>query len=313
MIRKDRGERSAMQQHTTHPNKFCDLVLKGGITSGVVYPSAVCELAKIYQFKNVGGTSAGAIAAAATAAAEYGRASGTDGFARLASLPIWLSQGSNLKDLFQPGRGTWRLYSGVTALLGSDNPFVKLVKLKLALLWAYWVPVLAGMLIDLAVWRFFHLGWGANIATDICVFFMMALVVLGCMGWRIWYDVEHGSTNNGFGLCSGMDRGRGKPKPLTDWLTDELDRIAGVPLNSAPLTFGDLWRPPKASEARALAAKVTATPFAVLPLSDEAGENPLPDAAQRAINLRMVTSCITFGHPFALPFEAREFFFDPGD
>ena len=46
-----------------------DLVLKGGITSGVVYPRAISRLAKNYQIKGVGGTSAGAIAAAFAAAA----------------------------------------------------------------------------------------------------------------------------------------------------------------------------------------------------------------------------------------------------
>lgn len=52
---------------------FCDLVMQGGLTSGIVYPPAVLELARKYNFKNIGGTSAGAIAAAAAAAAEVGR------------------------------------------------------------------------------------------------------------------------------------------------------------------------------------------------------------------------------------------------
>jgi predicted acylesterase/phospholipase RssA len=43
--------------------------MKGGVTSGIVYPLAVCELAKEFRFVNIGGTSAGAIAAAVTAAA----------------------------------------------------------------------------------------------------------------------------------------------------------------------------------------------------------------------------------------------------
>jgi hypothetical protein len=43
--------------------KKCDLVMKGGITSGIVYPGAVLELSKEYEFANIGGTSAGAIAA----------------------------------------------------------------------------------------------------------------------------------------------------------------------------------------------------------------------------------------------------------
>ena len=59
------------------PDLFCDIVMKGGITSGVVYPHAVCELTSTLRLKNVGGTSAGAIAQAATAAAEYGRQGGS--------------------------------------------------------------------------------------------------------------------------------------------------------------------------------------------------------------------------------------------
>jgi predicted acylesterase/phospholipase RssA len=51
----------------------CDVILKGGVTSGIVYPLAVCELAKEYQFRRLGGTSSGAIVAAFAAAAEYHR------------------------------------------------------------------------------------------------------------------------------------------------------------------------------------------------------------------------------------------------
>jgi len=51
------------------PALECDVVLEGGITSGVVYPHALCELARTYRFVDVGGTSAGAIAAACAAAA----------------------------------------------------------------------------------------------------------------------------------------------------------------------------------------------------------------------------------------------------
>jgi hypothetical protein len=62
-------------------------VMKGGITSGVVYPHAVCELARVYRLRNIGGTSAGAIAAAAAGAAELGRTSVNGGFKLLAGLP----------------------------------------------------------------------------------------------------------------------------------------------------------------------------------------------------------------------------------
>jgi len=67
--------------------QYCDLVMKGGITSGVIYPSAVVKLASQYRFKKIGGTSAGAIAAAVAAAAEFGRRHNVKGaFDTLAAL-----------------------------------------------------------------------------------------------------------------------------------------------------------------------------------------------------------------------------------
>lgn len=69
------------------PKRECDLVMKGGVTSGIVYPPAIMVLKKHYVFNSIGGTSAGAVAAAATAAAEYGRSRSDDetgdGFDRL--------------------------------------------------------------------------------------------------------------------------------------------------------------------------------------------------------------------------------------
>jgi predicted acylesterase/phospholipase RssA len=97
-----------------HPIKHCDLVLKGGITSGVVYPAAVLELAQTYRFACIGGTSAGAIAAALIAAAEYGRETidenGHGGFDRLADVDRWLAEPGNLFSVFQPSPETAPLF-----------------------------------------------------------------------------------------------------------------------------------------------------------------------------------------------------------
>src|SRR5467141_4181901 len=69
------------------PEKNCDLVMKGGVTSGVVYPKAIFELSKEYRFSSIGGTSAGAIAAVATAAL------GKSGAAKwLAIFWVWLRE-----------------------------------------------------------------------------------------------------------------------------------------------------------------------------------------------------------------------------
>jgi len=83
-----------------NPAAVCDVIMKGGITSGVVYPLALTELARQFRFSQVGGTSAGAIAASAAAAAEYGRHAPGGGFVLLAKLPAEV--GKILFSLFQP-------------------------------------------------------------------------------------------------------------------------------------------------------------------------------------------------------------------
>ena len=44
------------------PRRECDIVMKGGVTSGIVYPPALLELQETYRFNSIGGTSAGAVA-----------------------------------------------------------------------------------------------------------------------------------------------------------------------------------------------------------------------------------------------------------
>jgi predicted acylesterase/phospholipase RssA len=63
------------QEKETYRLRSVDVTMRGGTTSGVVYPLAMCEIARTRRLRNVGGASAGAIAAAAAAAAELGRSS----------------------------------------------------------------------------------------------------------------------------------------------------------------------------------------------------------------------------------------------
>jgi len=98
-------------------DRYCDLVLTGGVTDGVIYPWAVIELAREYHFKNIGGTSVGAMAAALTAAAEYGRRHGrlTGYNDILMKLPGRLGEdvpgvGTRIYSLFQPAKSTKRLF-----------------------------------------------------------------------------------------------------------------------------------------------------------------------------------------------------------
>ncbi|MCE7003936.1 patatin-like phospholipase family protein [Kibdelosporangium philippinense] len=110
--------------------------MRGGTTSGVIYPLAVCALAEHYTFRNVGGASAGAIGAATTAAAEYGRyrqpaapVTGEavhPGFAGMAGLIKWLISGEGterwrLPALFQPNGNLHKAYRLATALMQSPK------------------------------------------------------------------------------------------------------------------------------------------------------------------------------------------------
>jgi predicted acylesterase/phospholipase RssA len=76
---------------------ICDLIMKGGITSGVIYPKLISKLAEKYKLKNIGGTSAGAIAAAGAAAAEFRRHTQNTnaGFDELKKLPDFLGDDIN--------------------------------------------------------------------------------------------------------------------------------------------------------------------------------------------------------------------------
>ena len=155
------------------PDKECDLVMKGGITSGVVYPLAVCRLATTHHLRQIGGTSAGAIAAATAAAAEYGREAG--GFVKLAALPRWLAEpaspaarGSNLRSLFQPAPATRKPFSVATALVERGAKPAKIARLAGRALAAYPLAGVAGaspglVLAALGLW----LGGGAAVPATV--------------------------------------------------------------------------------------------------------------------------------------------------
>ncbi len=268
----------------------CDVVMKGGITSGVVYPMAVVELSKTYRFRNIGGTSAGAVAAALTAAAEYRRQTQPGplenaGFKRLSLLPKWLGTDDNLRNFFQPTDTTHPLFTFVISLLLAaqsswPSRVANAIYASIYRVGAI-APLLAGALV---LWRI----WATN--GDTATRILCSIVTLGSaiaasfaipLGWAT-LDLFKTIPKNMYGMCSGMpgvgSRGRA---PLTPWLADAIDALAGK--DYGPLTFGDLWNP-----------GLQAT------LSEE-----------RNINVEMVTTNVTYGRPFTLPFEsAHRFYFN---
>lgn len=272
--------RDAVQNESTREKPYCSIVMKGGITSGVVYPRAVAELAEKYRFKNVGGTSAGAIAAGMAAAAEFGRASG--GFQRMLD---HASQANRiLLSLFQPAPCLRPVFQALLATLGGKPWCLKLAAILTRLVCGYWIASLLGMTLACAAalaacWLATgHVVWNAFWAAPAGLF--LALV------WRIRRAVVHDLPRQFFGICPGVTQPRkGHQAALTDWLADALDQIAGVRSIAErdpdrPLTFGDLH-----------------------------GGNP----DDPTIRFLVMTTNLTEGRPYRVPFEDRKFLFRPDE
>jgi len=247
--------------------------MKGGITSGVVYPHALCELARTYRFANVGGTSAGAIAAAAAAAAEHGREDG--GFQKLAALPAWVGAGDNLFRLFQPQPETRAYFALFTAGLGRTGPG-KWLRVGGAALRGFPLTALAGVapgvaLVVLAVLT----GSGALAVCAVVAGVLLALVGLAlALGLRLALGLPRALGRNGFGLCSGLSAEESASPALTPWLGDLIDDLAAKD-GDGPLTFGDL--------------------------------------GARGIALQVMTTNVTHRRPHRMPWSQRELLFDPAE
>jgi hypothetical protein len=286
----DSAHLDALRRDQTYrsPDRYCDIVMKGGITSGVIYPRGVCEIAQTYQLRSIGGASAGAIAAVAAAAAEYGRRSPGGGFAALAALPEWMAESSNLHDLFQPQEGTRRLYRLFTAPIGVQRGRVtRIVATALGQFFSWALLGLAPGAALLLIGLFGH-GVARGILMGAAIPVMLVGVLVGLV-FGIYRSATREIPANRFGLCSGMPGpGAGAPS-LTPWLDRLIEDLAGRdPHGSVPLTFGELWRGPEAKGR---------------PLGDRTGEP--------AIRLEMMTTNLTQGRPIRLPFETKEWYFDP--
>jgi predicted acylesterase/phospholipase RssA len=271
-----------MESAEAQPPQYCDIVMKGGIASGVVYPLAAVKLADDhnYSFCNIGGTSAGAIAAAAVAAAEFGLRTGKNpnSYKGIAELPTWL--GEELTSLFQPSPRMRPLFRTLLAGIGGGWPSRLIAPMR-----GFPLATILGCLPGaalIAAALTLHGGLGLRVVTG--VIGVIALVVgpyiaaLASAAWRLW-----GLPSHYFGLCPGNDRdGKATKPPLTRWLANLIDELAGRSPQE-PLTFGDL---------RSL---------------------PAPDG-QEGVNLQMMTTNLSQGRPYSLPFEAGEkFWFDPDE
>ena len=287
----------------------CDIIMKGGVTSGVVYPPAVVALSQTYRFRNIGGTSAGAIASAVTAAAEFSRQSGGGtGFAGLAQLPAWLSSSGHLFGLFKPNKATRPIFNFLMRLVNSPKGQNKLFVALPALLLSNPIASLAGGLIGAACIAggiAFDQWWLVPFGAVLLLLLPFLLPV-----YPLFKCLANAVPGNYFGMCTGLDDdNRNNTTVLTSWLADLIDKIAGVSDRAKPLTFGDLWV--AGSAANVSAAHVAAAAPSPDAQSDAQKRRVERDA--RAINLEMITTNVTHGRPYRFPFDTNIFYFSPTD
>ncbi len=262
-----------MSAYPTDPPLECDLVMKGGITSGVIYPRAVCELAKTYRLRSVGGASAGAIGAAAAAAAELGRATG--GFTELERMPQDITApspagGSVLFRLFQPTRMAAPLFGLLAASM--KKGLARTLAVLGAVLAGFWWSLLLGAVpgVVLAIIAGQAAAGGGRWA-GVAAAIVLAAVGAACA--LLLSAVALVGRLTGWGMCTGMPGVGAKGAPaLTPWLHERLQTMAGRTPQEAPVTFGDL--------------------------------------AEAGITLRTMTTNVTRHEPMSMPWASREYYFD---
>lgn len=259
------------------PPAVCDVIMKGGIASGVVYPLAIAEIARRFRLASVGGTSVGAHAAAAAAAAEYGRHVPGKGFVRLTRAPREIAEG-NLPFL-QPSPALKPLFDVVLAAISGGSRLATAKRAVSAAIKGFRTATILGVLPGAVI------ALPGLLFTDLSLLLLgllLALIgVVGAVAFAAWRMATTLLRHNDYGLCPGI-RQPGHTHPgNTDWLADLIDDLAGRdPAKDPPLTFGDLAAP---------------------------GNNRPP------IEARMMTTNLTLRRPYSLPLSSDEFAFRLAD
>lgn len=301
----------------------CSVVLEGGVTSAVIYARLLAELAVNYSFRQLGGTSSGAVAAAAAAAAEFGRqhpppgdATPADPFKALSGFPQALARldcrgRTTLFKLFQPGQAGRRSFATAMDTLdrqGGAGVWKMAWRFGTALLLNFWPAALLALVALAALGYAAASGLGVRplcgperlwaCAAGALALALPALVVaaLAVLAWALWRTVV-ALRGNHWGLCSGMDEAGFAPHTaLTPTLHGFFQGLAGRGPQDSPLSFGELWWGREPTE----------------------GWSRQQRDAERRIDLQIVSSAVSQARPVRLPGDAEtdplhEFFYDPGE
>ena len=206
-----------------------------------------------------------------TAAAEYQRrrTGRDDGFRLLKELPARLAAPgagghSQLLRLFQPNETCRRLFAVLTGSLNQSGTARRIAALLGATLLAYWIAALAGCALGILI---------ATLDSPLAGVLCLLLAVPLAIGIAIYRDLTRNLVRNNYGLCSGLTVDAAAGEALTPWLHALIQNAAGLPADTAPLTFGDLWRAP----------------------GGPPGQNV------RSIDLQMFTTNLAHGRPYIFP------------
>ncbi len=229
------------------PTRECDVVMKGGITSGVAYGGVLIALGREFRLRGIGGTSAGAIGAAIAAAAEYRRQSGgPTSFAELLQAPVYeLATPGFMESLVQPeADGRPALRAGLALMRQRRKPWRRVLAALRAVLASQWWAVLAPLLAAAGA-TYAVLRADAPVAIVVALLVLLWLLALG-LAVAVPAALVARATRRaleeparGFGLCTGMPaEGSGRPA-ITSWLHETIQSVAGLQSRD-PLTFRHL-------------------------------------------------------------------------
>ena len=253
----------------------CDIVMRGGITSGVVYPGVLHRLSSRYRFRNIGGASAGAIAAGVAAAAQYGVNSGRNpqAFEVVRGVSEEISgaakaqgrEGTDFRTIFRPAAGLEPLIGLGLQWLGlrvGKSPIRSLAWARLSgpILTGGGIAFAAGVLLiaslgSLAGWQNAAGGWRLLILFALLFGLLaalpgaaIALFLQGAALRRRGFFAAFAA--NGFGVCAGINpeiQASGQMQDFVtkggfaDWMHATIQRAAGLGIADVPLVVDQLW------------------------------------------------------------------------
>jgi predicted acylesterase/phospholipase RssA len=223
--------------------KDCDLIMKGGVTSGVVYPELIATIGKDYRLHGVGGTSAGAIAAAFAVAAEFRRQENGDtgGFDEVRKSAGFLAR--KTASLFQPSPDLARLFRFLAGM-NANTPRSRGLRTLRALVAAYgneWLFAVAGVIFLIALLWALSFGW-AWFCLMLSVELGLVIATVAWMARAAIRDVTLHLPRADWGICPGVRQPGASGPAFGEWIADNIDRIADRRAANDPLTVGDIER-----------------------------------------------------------------------